>query len=335
MRLLLNITVLILAAAASFAQADEPILIRFAHVTSEKSPKGQGATLFKQLVEKRLAGKVQVEIYPRSLKVDDDQVMAALLFDDVQLAAPSLAKFGSFSPGVQVFDLPFLFADVEAVNRFQASEAGRKLLGSMTDQGIKGLAYWENGMRAISANRPLRLPGDVKGMAFRVEPSAVIQAQYRVLGVTTIPLPFNKVAEALRTGLVGGQENAWSNIYAQHFDEFQEYFLDLRHSYLGYMLITSSKFWDGLPPDIRSVLDQIIVEVTVEVNRIAREKAESDRQKVIAAGKAKVLTPTPEEREEWEGALEPIWKQFEREIGEELIQAARQANKPAGGVKQQ
>lgn len=335
MRLLLNIAVLVLTAAASVAQADAPILIRFSHVTGENTPKGQGATLFKQLVDKRLAGKVQVEVHPRSRKFDDDQVMLALLFGDVEMAAPSLAKFRSFSPSLQLFDLPFLFNDVEAVHRFQTSEAGRKLLDSMADRGIKGLAYWENGMRAMSANRPLHLPIDVKGLRFRVEPSEVIQTQYRVLGATTIPMPFGKVRDALRIGLVGGQENAWSNIYSQNFDEYQSHFLDLRHSYLGYMLVTSSGFWDGLPPDIRSALDQIIVEVTVEVNRIAREKAESDRQKVVAAGRAKVVTPTPEEREAWQRVLKPIWTQFEAEIGTALIEAAVQANRQTESAKPQ
>jgi C4-dicarboxylate-binding protein DctP len=334
MRFFLNIAVLMLAAVACVTQADEPILIRFSYVTGEQTPKGQGAALFKRLTEERLAGKVRVELYPRSQKFNDDEVMLALLVGDVELAAPSLAKFRSFSSALQIFDLPFLFDDVEAVHRFQASEAGQKLLGSMTGEGITGLAFWENGMRAMSTNRPLRLPGDLKGLIFRVEPSTVMQTQYDMLGVATVPMPFNKVRDALRLGLVTGQENAWSNIRSQNFDEFQSYFLDLGHSYLGYMLVTSNEFWDGLPPEIRAALDQIIVQVTAEVNRVAREKAKSDRQTVVAAGRAKVLTPTAAEREEWQRALKPLWKAFEAEIGTGLIAAARQANKQTAGISQ-
>jgi C4-dicarboxylate-binding protein DctP len=327
MRLYLSIAVLMMTVAVSVARADDPILIRFAHVTGDNTPKGQGATLFKQRVEERLAGKVRVEIFPRSLKFNDNQVMLALLFRDVELAAPSLAKFRSFSPKLQLFDLPFLFDDVEAVHRFQASEAGRKLLDSMVDRGFKGLAFWENGMRAMSANRPLRAPADLKGLRFRIEPSAVMQAQYRALRVATVPMPFKQVREALKLGLVTGQENAWSNIYSKRFDDFQKYFLDLGHSYLGYMLVTSGEFWNSLPPDIRSELEAIINEVTAEVNRIAREKAQSDRQRIIDAAQTKILTPTPEEREEWQRVLKPIWKKFEAEIGKELIEAATQANR--------
>ncbi len=327
MRLYLSIAVLMMTVAVSVAQAAEPILIRFSHVTGDNTPKGQGAVLFKQRVEERLAGKVRVEIFPRSLKFNDNQVMLALLFGDVELAAPSLAKFRSFSPKLQLFDFPFLFDDVEAVHRFQASAAGRKLLGSMTDRGFKGLAFWENGMRAMSANRPLRVPADLKGLRFRIEPSAVMQAQYRALSVATVPMPFKQVRDALKLGLVTGQENAWSNIYSKRFDDFQKYFLDLGHSYLGYMLVTSAEFWDSLPPDTRSELEEIIVEVTAEVNRIAREKAQSDRQKIIDAGRAKIVTPTHEERQEWQRVLKPTWKKFEAEVGKELIEAAMQANR--------
>ncbi len=309
------------------ARAAEPVLIRFSHVTSEATPKGHGAALFKKLAEERLAGKVRVEIYPRALKFNDDQALLALLFGDIELAAPSFSKFRSFSRKIQVFDLPFLFSDVDAVHRFQKSEAGRGLLDSMLSQGIKGLAYWDNGMRVMSANRPLRTPKDLKRLRFRIEPSAVMQAQYRALGVATVPMPFKQVREALKMGLVKGQENAWSNIYSNGFHDYQRYFTEARHSFLGYMLVTSAEFWAGLPPEIRVELDKIVGEVTEKVNQNAREKAEQDRQRVIDSRKAEVTTLTDTQLEEWRKLLTPIWKQFEHEIGTDIIEQAMSANR--------
>lgn len=324
MRLTVLIGMLVLAAVHAYAA--EPILIRFSHVTSEATPKGHGALLFKKLVEQRLAGKVRVEIYPRALKFNDDQALLALLFGDIELAAPSFAKFRSFSRQIQVFDLPFLFSDVDAVHRFQRSNAGVKLLDSMLSHGIKGLTYWDNGMRVMSANRPLRTPQDFKRLRFRIEPSAVMQAQYRALGVATVPMPFKQVREALKMGLVTGQENAWSNIHSKGFHDFQKYFTEARHSFLGYMLVTNAEFWRNLPADIRAELEKIIQEVTVEVNKNAREKADTDRQRVIDSKKAEVLTLTDTELEEWRAVLTPIWKKFESQIGKEIMEQAMQAN---------
>ncbi len=324
MQVLVVLCVLFLSAA--IARADDPILIRFSHVTSEATPKGHGAELFKKLAEERLGGKVRVEVYPRSLKFNDDQALLALLFGDIELAAPSFSKFRSYSRQMQVFDLPFLFSDVDAVHRFQAGEAGRQLLDSMVPLGIKGLAYWDNGMRVMSANRPLRVPEDADGLRFRIEPSAVMQVQYRALGVATVPMPFGQVREGLKMGLVGGQENAWSNIYSKGFHDFQKYFTEARHSFLGYMLVTNAEFWSGLPPEVRGELEKIVREVTVEVNRIAGEKAQSDRQRVIESKKAEVITLSDTELEAWRAVLKPVWSAFEPQIGREIIEQAQRAN---------
>lgn len=314
-----------LLVAVPQAYAADPILIRFSHVVGPNTPKGRGADMFKQRVEERLAGKVRVEVYPRSQKFNDDQVMLALLFGDVEMAAPSLAKFRSYGKSIQVFDLPFLFRDVEHLHRFQNSETGQGLLDAMVPRGIKGLAYWDNGMRVISANKPLRVPADAEGLVFRIEPSSVFQEQYARIGVVGIPMPFKRVTDAILEGLVKGQENAWSNIYSRKIHELHKYFTEIQHSFLGYMVVTNFDFWDGLPSDIRASLEEILAEVTVEVNRLARDQAEGDRRKVIETGEVQIITPSSEEVALWREAMMPVWKQFDGEIGKEVIDAAVEA----------
>lgn len=152
---------------ASLAQAADPIIIKFAHVVAENTPKGQGALLFKKLAEERLPGRVKVEVYPNSSLFGDGKEMEALLLGDVQMLAPSLAKFEQYTRQVQIYDLPFLFNDLAAVDRFQAAQ-GKALLTSMQDKGILGLAYWHNGLKQLSANKPLRVPADARGQKFRV-----------------------------------------------------------------------------------------------------------------------------------------------------------------------
>lgn len=299
----------------------EPITIRFSHVVGEDTPKGVGARLFKERAEKELAGRVKVEIYPNSQRFTDEQVMTALLFGDVELAAPSLSKFGSFSKELQVFDLPFLFDDMEAVRRFQTSPVGQSLLDSMSMRGIKGLAYWDNGMRVMSANKALLKPADVQKLVFRIEPSDVIEAQYATLRAPILRLPFKQVYEALDRGLVEGQENSWSNIASKRFYAAQDYFTETNHSYQGYMVITSVRFWDSLPPQIRSTLEEILADVSKTVRQLAVEKAREGRESVQTSS-SHVLSLTAEQRAAWREALRPVWERFESQIGADVIEAA-------------
>lgn len=303
------------------ARAEEPIVLRFSHIVSANDPKGIGAELFRKRVEERLADKVQVQVFPGGELFTDEQIFEALWFRDVHLAAPSLSKFRNLTKRLQVFDLPFLFEDVEAVHRFQDSETGQHLLNAAIDKGIKGLAYWDNGMRVLSAPQPLRRPEDAAGLKFRIEPSAVIEAQYETLDALPVRLPFGRVYDALSSGLVDAQENSWSNSYSQKFHRFTKNFTETDHSFLGYMVIVNVLFWESLPPDIRTELEKILAEVSVEVRRIAQEKAQSSRQAVIADG-AQVLELSPAEREAWINTLKPVWQQFEADIGKEVIDAA-------------
>lgn len=307
------------------ADGAEPALIRFSHVTGESSPKGLGALRFKELVESRLAGRVRVEIYPNASRYDDDDALVALLFGELEMAAPSLSKFTSFSKQLQIFDLAFLFQSQEHLRRFQNSPSGRALLTSMEPRGLTGLAYWDNGPRVIATKRPAELPTDLKGAIFRIEPSDVTAAQYRQLDVVPIALPFSRVRDAAITGLVNGQENVWSNIDSKRLQEYLPHLIELDHSYLSYMLVTRTSFWKQLSEDVRGELENIIAEVTAEVNRLALEKNEAARAAIVATGTAKIIKATPEQRSAWEAALAPAREEFAEIIGRELIEEAVKA----------
>ncbi|MFS4425639.1 C4-dicarboxylate TRAP substrate-binding protein DctP [Stutzerimonas stutzeri] len=311
---------------AGLAHAADPITIKFSHVVAENTPKGQGALMFKKLVEERLAGKVEVQVYPNSSLFGDGKEMEALLLGDVQLIAPSLAKFEHYSKGVQVFDLPFLFDDIAAVDRFQQGEAGQSLLRSMEDKNLTGLGYWHNGMKQLSANKPLREPKDARGLKFRVQASAVLDEQFKAVRANPRKMSFAEVYQGLQTGVVNGAENPYSNIYSQKMHEVQKYITESNHGLLDYMVITNTKFWNGLPADVRGELEKILDEVTVAVNKQAEELNQADKQRIIDAGTTEIIDLTPEQREMWREAMKPVWKKFEGEIGADLIKAAEAAN---------
>jgi len=327
----LSLKALVCAVAVSVAggahAADSaPISIKFAHVVAEHTPKGQGALMFKKLAEERLPGRVKVEVYPNSSLFGDGKEMEALLLGDVQLLAPSLAKFEHYAKPIQIFDLPFLFDNMEAVDRFQASEQGKALLTSMEGKGITGLAYWHNGLKQLSSNKAMHEPKDARGLKFRVQASAVLDEQFKVLRAAPRKMSFAEVYQGLQTGVVNGTENTWSNYYSQKVHEVQPFFTESNHGLIDYMVITNTKFWSGLPEDVRSELDKIMVEVTAEVNRQADDLNKEARAAIVKAGTSEIIELTPEQREKWREAMRPVWKKFEGEIGADLIKAAEASN---------
>ena len=318
---------LLLAPHSIASTENGPIVIKFAHVVADSTPKGQGAQLFKKLTEERLGDKVKVEIYPNSTLYGDANELEALANNDVQLLAPSLAKFEKYTKQLQVFDLPFLFDDLGAVNRFQKRAKGRQLLRAMEDSNIVGLAYWHNGMKQLSATKVLLVPGDAMGLTFRIQPSSVLEAQFNQLGATPQVLPFAEVFDALKSGKVQGAENPWSNIYSKQLHSVQPFITETNHGVLDYMLVSNPRFWYDIPHQIRMQLEGIIDEVTFEVNRQAEAANQADRERIARTSGTQILELSDAQRDAWRVAMQPVWKEFEGVIGADIIKAAQTVNR--------
>jgi len=314
------------ASAATGACDPGEMVIKFSHVTNtNKHPKGIAASLLEERVNKEMNGKACMQVFPNSTLYDDNKVLEALLNGDVQLAAPSLSKFEKFTKKFRIFDLPFLFEDVEAVDRFQNSEAGDKLKNSMRRRGLQGLAFWHNGMKQMSANRPLIYPEDAKGLKFRVQASDVLVAQFRQLDANPQKMSFKEVYGGLQTKVIDGQENTWSNTYGKKFFEVQDGVTETNHGILDYLVVTSNRWWAKLPNDIKVQLRQIITEVSATRNAESARVNNDNKNNIIAAGGV-VRTLTPEQREAWVVKLKPVWSKFEKDIGKDLIKKAVASN---------
>jgi C4-dicarboxylate-binding protein DctP len=301
-------------------------VIKFAHVVAPNTPKGQGADFFKKRAEEILGDKVQIEIYPNSQLFDDDKVLAAILRGDVQFGAPSLAKFGKWTKKLQVYDLPFLFKDMDAVSCFQNGEKGQELLNAMSSKGLTGVGYWHNGLKQLSANKPLRAPEDAAGQKFRIQSSDVIAAQFEAVDAVPQKMAFSETYSALQTGVVDGQENTWSNIYSKKFFEVQDYITESNHGLLDYMVVTSTKWWDGLDPEIRDGLAQAMKEASDYANGLSAELTAEQRQAVIDSGETEILQLSGEEFAKWQTAMKPVWDEFSGDIGQDIIDAAAGCN---------
>lgn len=316
------VALLALAVADEPASAAEPVVIRFSHVVAPDAPKGKAAQRFKELAERYTAGRVRVEVYPNSTLYKDKEELEALQLGAVQMLAPSLAKFAPLGlKEFEVFDLPFVFPSRAALRKVTEGPIGRRLLRTLEPKGILGLAYWDNGFKLMSANRPLRRPEDFRGLRMRVQASRVLEAEMRALGAEPEAMAFSDVRQALASGLVDGTENPPSNMATQRMNEVQRFATLSDHGYLGYAVIVNQKFWEGLPSDLRVALERALAETTASANAMAEAQNLAAIEAMKAAGTTEFISLTPDERAAWITALKPVQSAMASRVGRDLLEA--------------
>ncbi|WMS44243.1 DctP family TRAP transporter solute-binding subunit [Acuticoccus sp. MNP-M23] len=324
------VAALVITTAPAIANCDDgETVIKFSHVVAETGhPKGEFATELASRINDEMNGKACMQVFPSSQLYDDDKVMEALLLGDVQLAAPSLSKFGAYTRVLGVFDLPFVFQNVAAMERFLATDEGKSLLTSMEDVGYVGLGYIYNGMKQFSADKPLIQPTDAEGLKFRIQTSDIAAAMIEALGANAQKLAFNEVYGALQQGVVDGQENTYTNIYQQKFFEVQDGITETNHQMLSYFMVTTQDFLDSLDDDTRTQFLTLVDEVSVKMNGLANSLNDQAKENIIAAG-GTIRTLDTDQRQAWVDAMKPVWGEFEEEIGKNIIDAAVASNNPA------
>ena len=318
----LSPSLLVVAAACLTVAAwsEEPIVIKFSHVVAPDTPKGRAADKFKELAGKYTNGKVKVEVYPNSQLFKDKEELEALQLGAVQMLAPSLAKFGPLgAKEFEVFDFPCIFPDYEGLHKVTQGPMGRQLLDKLDSKGITGLAYWDNGFKIFSSNKPVKAPADFKGQKMRIQSSKVLDAQMRSLGAIPQVMAFSEVYQALQTGVVDGTENPPSNMYTQKMHEVQKYANVSNHGYLGYAVIVNKKFWEGLPADARAALDKAMKEATNYANEVAGKDNDDAMAAMKASGKTEFFQPTAAERTALCEAMKPVYEQMSDRVGKDLI----------------
>lgn len=303
---------------AAFAQS--PIVIKFSHVVAIDTPKGKAAEFFAKRAGELTKGKVKVEVYPNSQLYKDKEEMEALQLGSVQMLAPSLSKFAPLGvKEFEAFDLPFIFDDYADLHAVTQGAVGQKMLKKLESRGITGLAFWDNGFKVMSANKPLKAVEDYKGLKMRIQSSKVLDAQMRSVGALPQVLAFSETYQALQTGVVDGTENPPSNLFTQKMHEVQKNVSVTNHGYLGYAVVVNKKFWDGLPADVRTALSKAMAEATVVANDVAKKDNEEALEKVRTSGKTAVYKPSLAERFLLKKAMVPVHKQMASRIGQETL----------------
>jgi len=319
-RLILAGVAAVLMMAPAAAVADDTIVIKFSHVVANDTPKGKGALKFKELAEKYTGGKVKIEVYPNSSLYKDKEEIEALQLGSVQMLAPSTAKFAPLGvKEYEALDLPWLFKDDATYAKAMKGPIGQWLFKKLEAKGVTGLAYWDNGFHMVSANRPLINPSDFQGLKIRISGSKIADQYFRELGSIPQIMAFSEVYQALQTGVVDGCENTPSNYLTQKFHEVQKHITVSNHAHLQYAVIVNSKFWNGLPADIRTQLQKAMDEATDYTNSIAAKDNEDSLAEIKKSGKTTLHYLTDEQRAAWQKAMAPTYKWAKGRVGQEVL----------------
>ena len=319
-----------IAAAAILATSSfgADYVMKISHVVSSSTPKGMAADFLEKRIEELTAGKIDVQVFPNSQLYGDADEMKALAMNNVQLIMPSLSKFPSIVPQIQLFDLPFLFRDKEHLYKVMDGEVGAKLK-SYVDAKKQMIAfdYWDAGFKHFSTNaKPIVLPEDAAGHKYRIQSSKVLEAQFKAIGGNPQVLPFSEVYSALQQGVVDGTENPLSNFYTKKFNEVQTSLTLSNHGYLGYLVVMSDRFWKKLPKDLQANVSQAMKEATAyEREESAAEDAkimESLRAYAKDTNKLEIIELTADQKAEWKKVMSTVYPKFYDVIGEDLIQKA-------------
>jgi C4-dicarboxylate-binding protein DctP len=293
-RLAVALAVVLALTSVRAARADEPIVLKFSHVVAPDAPKGKAALFFKELAEKYTGGRVKVEVFPNSSLYKDKEELEALQLGSVQLLAPSISKFSPL--GVKefdIFDLPFLLSDEARARQMMASPMMADLNKKLENKGVSPLAYWDNGAHDYTANKPLIMPDDFRGMKMR---------------------------------MVDGEDNVPTNILTQRFYEVQKHLTISHHGRLTYALVTNKTFWNSLPQDVRAQLDRAVKESTDFFNATAAKDNEDAIEKIKASGKTEIHILTDAEKKAWISKLMPVHTEMQSRFGKDFIERIYKAS---------
>lgn len=301
--------------------------IRIAHLVPEEQSSHVAALTFKEKLETESDGRIKVEIYPNgSLFASDREAIEAVQLGNVEMTIPAVAPLASFNKKFMVFDLPFVFDDHDAAYKALDGDLGQGLLDDLKANSLKGLVFAENGFRHMSNNKgPITEPADLKGLKFRTLENPVHTETFKAFGANASPFAFGELYTALQQGTYDAMESPISLYYLNKFYEVQDYLTLTGHVYAATILVMNDAFFEGLPEDLQALVTEAAEEYRAEQREIAHEQDSEFLEKLKENG-MEVNEITPEQKEEFRKAAEPIYEKFAKEIGEDLIEQAKAAN---------
>ncbi|MBO5490183.1 MAG: DctP family TRAP transporter solute-binding subunit [Desulfovibrio sp.] len=307
-----------LAFSASLAFA-APVTLKLGHIAEPENPYGQGADHFAKLVKERSNGQIVIQVYPSSQLGNQRDLVEGLTFGTVDMTLTGTAVLGNFVPEVSIFDLPFLFRDVQ--HAYKALDTvGMELCKKGEARGMITLAIWENGIRHMTNNaRPIVKPEDMKGLKFRVMEQPVYIEMMKALGASPTPMAMSELYTALQKGVIDGQENPLAHIATKRFYEVQKYISLTGHTYAPELVMISAIAWKKLTPEQQALLRKAAEDTRDWQRQLCRDK-EGDFLKIIKdSGKAQVNDNV--DKAAFAKATRGVWDLYTKRFGDASLKA--------------
>ena len=275
---------------------------------------------FTRLANEKLAGRATVKLFPDAQLGKDKELMQKLKLGTVHIALPS-SVMSSVADEFGVFDMPFLVKDRAHVAAIEKEIFWSEIAPAAEPRGYRVIGMWENGIRHITNNRhPIDTPADLAGLKLRTPKSKWRVIMFKTLGANPTPMAFSEVFVGLQTGVIDGQENPLTNIYAAKLNEVQKYLSLTGHVYSPSYPTMGKATFDKLDPGVRAAL----LEAAAEATTWARKQGAADDDELLGKLKAAGMQVNTADRASFVAASKAVYEQYATEFpkGSELIERA-------------
>lgn len=305
--------------AGAQAQEIKERNLRFAFSLAKDHPFGQGAQKFADAVAQKSGGKIKVQLFPGAVLGSDPQNLSAIRGGTLDFTSMATGIVASIDKQQMVFDLPFLFNNVQEANAIADGPIGRKLMDDLQPHGVVGLGIWDLGFRHITnSRRPINKIEDIEGLKLRVIGSPIYVELFKALGANPVPMTFGEVYGALESKAIDGQDNPLGVIESARFQEVQKYLSLSRHFYTGMPLLMSKKTWDGMSEAERKIIREAAEEAKVFQRKAAL--AQEDKSIETLKKAMQVNEVSAAEMTQMRQKAQPVIDRFAKEVGESVYQ---------------
>lgn len=296
-----------------------PVTLKLGHIAEPDNVYGQGASHFADLVKQRSNGEIDIQVYPSSQLGNQRDLVEGLGLGTVDMTLTGTAVMGNFVPEMAVFDLPFIFRDVN--HAYKALDTvGMDLAKKGEDRGMITLAIWENGIRHMTNNaRPIKEPADMKGLKFRVMEQPVYIEMMKSLGASPTPMAMSELYTALQKGVIDGQENPLGHIATKRFNEVQKYLSLSGHTYAAEPLLISKIAWNKLSPEQQEIVRQAAIDTRDWERQLCRDLEGKFLQQIKDAGTTAINDDV--DKEAFAKQTRPVWDMYVKRFGDDNIKA--------------
>jgi len=294
------------------------MVLKLGHIAEPSHPYAQGAVHFAELVKQKSGGKIDIQAFHSSQLGDQKTLIEGLVYGTIDMALVGTAALGQFQPQIAIFDLPFLFDDLDHAYK-SLDTVGMDIGKALEPKGIKLLGYMENGVRHLTNNvREVKTPEDMKGLKIRVQTSKVFISMMKALGASPTPMNMDELYSAMQAGTVDGQENPAAHIYTQRYYEVQKYASLTAHAYAPEPVLISMARWNSFSAEVKAIFTQAAAESVAWQRDLAKNSDADYWNKIKATGKMKV---TEVNRAPFQAATAKVHEEFADSVGRQNLAA--------------